>query len=393
MTTERTGPYVVEGVEAPAVAPPALDPGGDGLRAGVQEAFALGWHVAELRYPADWERTAAADRLVALDGATRRRLLLAQVSADLHALRLERDGPVAPRRGTGRPEHRPGDPLADLAPIELPPLTPEQAEELRVAVLVRLTVKDFVLGKAYSLGAGLCLLVFEACARLQPEGGSPLTFVEARRAIGQVLTPERVRQLWSAVKDLKSEFPPYAADPVSTTLADWCTWATGPDRRAAAGGRGDGDVVAARLWRQGQVWRALLSGERKPADCMVLANYVDAAGLLLRSYARLALRWGTVLVGVVTVGLVLAVALAVGRLADSPAVTLLGALSTLGLSAASAVAALRRALNTAERALWDTELTAAIAVAINYVPAQLPRSAVARLRGGDPRPAGPALEA
>ncbi len=392
MTTERTGPYVVDGHRAPAVALPALDRAGDGPGAGVQQAFALGWHVAELCYPDDWERPASRERLVALDRATRRRLLLAQVSADLHGLDVERDGPVAPRRGTGQPEDRPGDPLGDLTPIQLPPGTPEQAEELYVAVLLRLTVKDFTLGKAYSLGAGLCGVVFEGCQGLLPGDGRSLTLAEARKSLRKVLMPERARELWSAVKDLKSEFPPYAADPVSTTLADWCKWAGETGRRANAGKKGDGDVVAARLWRQGQVWRALLSGERRPADCMVLANYVDAASLLLRSYARLTLRWGTVLVALLTTGLVVGVALAVERLVDSPAATLVGALSTLGLTGASAVAALRRALNTAERALWDTEMTAAIAVAINYVPQPPPRSAVARLRGGDPRPAGPALE-
>ncbi len=46
----------------------------------------------------------------------------------------------------------------------------------------------------------------------------------------------------------------------------------------------------------------------------------------------------------------------------------------------------------ADQALWATELTAAIGVAINYVPAVPLQSEVERLRVSDPNATGPATE-
>jgi len=226
-----------------------------------------------------------------------------------------------------------------------------------------------------------------------------LTLSEAREALREVFTHDRVVELWSAIKDLKSRFPPYAADPVATTLWDWCLWAGAhmSGRMAHEGEAGDGDLVASRLRRQGQTWRALLSGERKPPDCLQFGNYAEAAGHLLRNYWKLVgrglgRRWGTVLFVLLMVAVAVAVAVAVQQVAHSYVASLAGALTALGVTGASAVAALKRALDQAEHALWETEMAAAVAVAIGFVPQRLPHSAAARLATDDPRPIGPALE-
>src|SRR6266700_2222470 len=153
----------------PAPAPPvpvAVDVSDDARRARVQQAFALGWHVAELCYWQDRERPPSTDeghlrQLGALDGATRLRLLVAQISADLDGLGVERSGPVRPLRGMGRLEDRTVDPLANLDAIDVQSGA-EQVKTLHTAILLRLTVKDYELGKAYSLGARLGQTVFQA---------------------------------------------------------------------------------------------------------------------------------------------------------------------------------------------------------------------------------------
>jgi hypothetical protein len=364
----------------------------------VEHAFALGWHVAELCNREDRDPRASDYTLVslgALDRATRRNLLIAQISADLDTLGLERRGPVRPWNVAAVAAD--GN-VGSLGEIVLPPASTDEVKVLHTAVLTRLMVKDFELGKAYSLGAGLGQMVLEAYRELG-HGSAELSLADARGSIGEVFTRDRVLELWSYVKDLKSRFAPYAADPVARTLWDWCNWAGETSARARDGKQADsGGPVADRLRRQGQIWRALLSGERKPTDFLQFANYVDASTDMLRQYGKVAVRvisrrWGGLIVALLTIGLAVATCFVVQRLASNYLAWVVAALAALGVTGASVVATLKRALGQVEKAMWETEITRAIVVAIRFVPGTPPGSLAFGLDDDDdPRPTGPVVE-
>jgi hypothetical protein len=364
---------------------------GEAIRARVQRAFALGWHVAELwSLPRDVRDPSTPPDPLApapdLDFATRAKLLVAQISADLKWLGVELPSGMAeatvPRQNVKW-----------------------DAAELHRSILVPLTVSSAELGKAYSLGVGMARTVLEAYEEAQPAqtaaaaSKDPAASLDLlKQCVAKGFTEERVRTLWSEVKDLKSRFPPYAADPIAAGLSDWCKWASGSPIKKR-GQPSDADqvlTVSQRLRRQGQLWRALLSGERKPTDVLLAANYVDGAIDLVRKYASLVVRMlganlGTLLVAVFAAA-VLGVAVIVLQKFNNSALTwIAGLLAALGVTGAGILAALKSLLVKAEDALWETELTAAIGVAINYVPALPADSDVEKLRANTGTTQGPVV--
>lgn len=387
-------------------------------RAGAQRAFTLGWHVAELRYlpgdppdpPQNLHRTSE------LTFAQRAKLLIAQISADLTCLAVPFEaGPEEPAAASG-PTHEGADTMASLDPIVVPApgslgtvdgkWATDVDTTLHTPLLVWLTVKNVQLGKAYSLGVGLSSAVFESYEALpaacktpkRPSEETSPTLSQVRGCVAKGFSAERVRELWSDMKDLKSLLPIYAADPVAASMLDWCKWATGS---AAKHGQpcpaSQIETVAPRLRRQGQIWRALLSGERTPTDVLLVANYVDGAIDLVRKYGRLVVRvlganLGTVVIVAFTAAVLGAAVLLLQAFHTSIVSSVAGALAALGLSGAGIVAAVKSIIRRAEEALWETELTAAIGVAINYVPAVPHDSEVEKLRVDDPGTRGPVTE-
>jgi hypothetical protein len=91
-------------------------------------------------------------------------------------------------------------------------------------------------------------------------------------------------------------------------------------------------------------------------------------------------------------GFAVATYLVVTRLGNNSLAWLLGALAALGVSGASIVAAVKRALGQVEKAMWETELTRAIVVAVRFVPGTPPGSLTFGFDDDDPRPTGPAVE-
>src|SRR2546423_1611022 len=115
------------------------------VAAGVRSAFALGWHVAELHHCDDRQATVPATRLrqiSALDSQTRSRLLMAQVSADLDALGVERVGAVHPLRSRHGLTERSSDPAGALGEIELTLGPGADVKQIHVTIMLRLFVKD-----------------------------------------------------------------------------------------------------------------------------------------------------------------------------------------------------------------------------------------------------------
>jgi len=378
----------------------------EGFSAKIQRAFALGWHIAELHYlPTDIRDPATPQdplaRVPDLEFPDRTRLLTAQISNDLYWLDIKPSGEIFPPGAIGPIGSANSDAIPVLDSIEESALAEVDAQQaksisemLHRPILLRLTVMSAELGKAYSLGVGLARTVFEAYEEVQQvlakkaarkDEGARLRRV--KECVAKGFTQERVLDLWSELKDLKSLFPPYAADPIAAGLS---------------GGQPSAsmqiETVSNRLRRQGQVWRALLSGERKPTDVLLAANYIDGAIDLVRKYSGLVVRMlgknlATVLAALFTAAILSVVVILLQTFANISIAVVTGLLAALGVSGAGIMAALRPLAAKAEQALWETELTAAIGVAINYVPALPKDSEVVRLRGNNASPTGPVVEA
>lgn len=253
---------------------------------------------------------------------------------------------------------------------------------LHEQLLVFLTAADFRLGKAYGLGRALA-----ETARL-PDAEEPASF---QRAFGRY----RLANILSWLADLKSAFPPHAAEAVRGSLEAWEGWAEAPtllpasnDRRAPEAvdwqSTPDRQSVMRALHRQGELWRAILSGEKDCLDFLSTDDYLRAADQLLGRIRHLTLRFvrhfwiTTALTAVILVGAIVTVFL-VHATSTVVAVVVAGA-GAVGVTWKGAASSLGRVLAQAQRPLWESELDAVVAGAVTLLP---------RRRRSADRPADP----
>jgi hypothetical protein len=425
--TGSTGTAPEAGAGSPASGP------ADAARDGVISAFVLGWHVAELFHanvPRSAQRPQASPAKLAgvgdLDPLSQARLLLAQVQADLQrAWQFDDFG------------QQPPDPSPVESLLEAEARPPRQLQaavgELHRQLLVALTAADFRLGKAYGLGRAL------AETALLPDAKHPETF---QRAFARF----RLANLLGWLADLKSAFPPHAAEAVRGSLQAWATWSEAPTLRPAIGdqpGAPDAEVdgqapgtastsshlasvlpwrrrVTSRSWlarqprepqtrpvdwqsardresvtrtlhRQGQLWRAVLSGEKDCLDLLSTDDYLWAADQLLGHIRRLTLRFlrrfwiTTTAVAVILVAAIVTVSLV--RAISTVVAAVLTAAGAVGLTWRSAASGLGRVLAQAQRPLWDSELDVAVANTVTRLPHE--RRAADRSAAPDGPPEGP----
>lgn len=292
-----------------------------------ETAFRLGWHVAALH---------------GVEGADPSSPPGAPIDGELPDL-----------------DRMPGDDrreaLVHLINLETAQLTGSRYEtqdvgRLNAQLLSRLNATDWRFAKAYVVGSSLERLTMHWDS-WEPE--------------------RRCRRMWEVsqgLTDLKSCFQPYAVDAVETTLS---VWSARLDPRRKDRDRRDQRLLADALHRQGQIWRALLSGEKRATDHLQVPDYVEGAENVAAAMWRLAcgaLRRakGLLLVTAIVVAGALSLAAVLGRRGQLGPV--LGALAVgagfLGATGASLKVAARRAINSVEHTLWQAELAAAIAVAI-----------------------------
>jgi hypothetical protein len=385
----------------------------DAAREGVIAALVLGWHVAELFHASvpgsTQHRQANSGKLVGigqLDPLSRARLLLAQVQADLQrAWQFDDSGQSPPAL----------DPVHSLLQVEVrrPGQLQTAVAELHRQLLVKLTAADFRLGKAYGLGRALAETILLSNAR------DPQTFQ-------QIFARHRLANLLGWLADLKSAFPPHAAEAVRGSLQAWAAWTQAPTLHLAldeqqpawaadAGGHplgtaampatparvppparaafrwrlarhprqpqarpvdwaspADRESVTRSLRRQGQLWRAVLSGEKDGVDLLSTDDYLLAADRLLGHIRRLTLRllgrfWiATVIVAAIFVGGLIKVFTV--RAAPTVFAAVLTVAGAVGLSWKGAASGLGRVLAQAQRPLWERELDVAVANAVTVIP-------------------------
>lgn len=351
----------------------------------VSAAFALGWHMSELyekHLPVKDRKPPDLPGLGSLKEKQQIGILIDQVQVGVNQLK---------------------DPIdqAGLDPITLTAVSAlRQAESNEDAVLAtheqllgELTAADFRLGKAYGLGRALA----DSCR----EPGDLETLKDE-------LDPYRIANLLRWLDDLATAFPPHAANSVAKSLTRWRdalypeeesttaelgrweraklwskrrartvfrTWtaAGAPNKQGAAVGAAAADAgeTVGALRRQGELWRALLSGEKQGTDMLEIDNYLDAT-------KQLASRMASIVRGVVIrmplLAGVIIVLLGAGvwLLFQGSSSQLVGGatsiLAAVGLSWKGLGGALGKLVGKLEPPLWGAVLDDAIADAITLLP-------------------------
>lgn len=330
----------------------AVEEKGDG-QADVAAAVTLGWYVAALAHPGTTTATAAAARgdLMTVTALTDRAVTafcLDQVRVACGKLRA----------------------LVERATLEMPAIAElercvdaaddgprrEAADALDARALAVLSAADARLGKAYGVGRALLVLT------TPPEGGG---------ALAEFLTEQRVAPVLAAVDDLVSALPPHAGHSVARSIVEWRTSVAGHSTVVP-----DGPEGWWQLARQGEVWRALLSGEKSGLDMLEVDDYLAAADRLARRMRSMAWRalkrfgWLVALVvGLFALGVVLVLVSGKAAAVVAGAGTILASLGLTWRSAGQSLGALAGKL---ERPLWGAELDVAVTQAITLLAREDP---------------------
>jgi hypothetical protein len=315
----------------------------------VTAALALGWYLAALAHPGGITRTAAAVRggstgLGPLGDEQLLEFCMSHIAVAFAKLRdvVEKASPAA---GT------------ELEELERCLDTAEEdarrrsAREVDAKVLAALSAADFRLGKAYGVGAALMNLA-------SPPAG--------QRDLKEHLAGARVAPIVAAIDDLCTALPDHAGHGVRESLREWQK-SVEKDSPVVKE-----DGIWALLARQGDLWRAVLSGEKAGTDMLEIEDYVDAADRLakrMRKVAgRLVLRFPVVF-GLIV--LLFAIGIAVVALyPDSSAAIVAAAgtiLASLGLTWRGIGRSLGGLAGKLEQPLWGAELDTAVTQAITLL--------------------------
>lgn len=315
----------------------------------VAAALGLGWYLAALAHPGKVTQTAAAVRggstgLGALSDSQLLEFCRSHVAVAFARLRDVVDK---------------ASPLPDSELEELGRCIESAQEDARrkaaglvdVKVLSALSAVDFRLGKAYGVGAALMNLT---------------TRPSEQEELAAHLTNVRVAPLVAAIDDLTTALPEHAGHGVRESLREWQK-SVEQDSRV---------VKTPAIWhllaRQGELWRAVLAGEKAGTDLLEIEDYVDAADRLAKRMRKVAgqLVKRFPLVCALVVGLFAVGVALVAAFPDSSAAIVAGAgtiLASLGLTWRGAGRSLGGLASKLEQPLWGAELDTAVTQAITLL--------------------------
>jgi hypothetical protein len=335
-------------------------------QASVTNAFAVGWQMADLYAKAAIAGTEAAPPLDTDGGGgpptlrTRKswsardqlQLHIRQIQTEVAKLKASFDSASAPPFLSQQ--------LADFASEaeDLLGHTGDTADlragldRAHTKLQMALWAGDFRLGKAYDLGHTLA----ETCLHPMDQASFDHAF------------SARLVDVEDTLADLASNFPAHSSRAVSLSLCLWEQWAVNPKLNKQPL-RWPNPGVRAALHRQGELWRAVLSGEKCGKDMLQSANYAAAFKALFRRTLSLGpMLW--VLLGLIPLALgggIYLLATQSGTIAKLGGAAL-SALAAVGISGS----ALKRQLSSIgaefEGQLWQAELDWAIAEAITVPP-------------------------
>jgi hypothetical protein len=333
-----------------AVVSPPLD-----WQASVPTAFALGWQMSELlamsRATAD-APAVAGNGLPSLAGvsqwsdADRWELALRQIEAKANRLKAAFKHVGSDIDGLDQFESSAVALIAQWHDAKV-------EHELGAAyhsLVMTLAAAHARLGRACELGCGLA----DTC-RL----ASAPTVADLQHRFG-----DRLTALQAGLTDLASSLPQHASRAVSLSLAQWQKWVQAATADSIAPGE-----LPALLRRQGELWRAVLSGEKLGQDMLAADDYLDASKTLMRSIISKRRRlWGVLAAAAVLIAVGIYLILTASDVLKAISGAGLSVLTALGLTAASIK---RSATELGDRLMsqvWSAELDWAIAQAVTVSP-------------------------
>jgi hypothetical protein len=314
-------------------------------------ALGAGWYLAALCHGAGANRTAAAVRGSAMGFAS---------FEQEPATAFSRDQVKASAAKLAEPVKNAG-----LTLPALDDLAPENAPQADNEMLGALSAADFRLGKAYGVGAALLQLTSRPAD--QP-------------TLKEHITNTNVAPLVAAIDDLGTALAPHAGHSVRESIREWQKSIDTGSRVAP-----ESPETWKLLERQGELWRAMLAGEKTGRDMLEIDDYVDAAERLAKRLRGLVLRL-VVRVPEVTILVVALFALGIFLIVatDAEAAIIAGAgsiLASLGLTWRGVGRSLGGLAGMLEQPLWGAELDTAITQAITLLEREKGRD-VARERRG-----------
>jgi hypothetical protein len=315
----------------------------------VAAALALGWYLAALAHPGTVTETAAAVRGAATGlGALTEGQMLAFCESHVTVAfgRL--------REVVEKATSLPGDELERLSAC-IESAQEDARREAAVAadakVLSALSAADFRLGKAYGIGSALLNLT---------------TRPSRDATLASHLTSARIAPCIAAIDDLSSALPAHAGHGVRDSVREW---------QKSIEQKSDVAPDATETWlqlaRQGELWRAVLAGEKSAPDLLEIDDYVDAADRLshrMRGAAiAVAKRFPEVCAAIV---LLFALGVVLVAFTDSEAAIVAGAatiLASLGLTWRGVGRSLGGLAGKLEQPLWGAEIDIAVTQAITLL--------------------------
>ena len=323
----------------------------DAPQVGVEVAIGLGWYLAALAHPGGAVHSAAAARgdLAGLAALTEGQVLdycASQVEVACSRLRA-----LVEKAGLELPA------LAELRASLGTDTRQAAAEHVDACVIAVLGAADFRLGKAYGVGRALLNLTSRP---------------RAHATLSHHLTLERVAPLSAAIDDLGSALAPHAGHSVRASIHEW---RVSVETRSTVAREADETWLA--LARQGELWRALLAGEKSGLDMLEIDDYLDAADRLSKRMRtmgrRLVRQFPEVALGAIAL---FAVGVALVVATDSSAAIVAGAgtiLASVGLTWRGAGRTLGGLAGKLEQPLWGAELDTAITQAITLLEREDPK--------------------
>jgi hypothetical protein len=329
----------------------------------VAAALALGWHLAALAHPGQVTQTAAAVRGAAtgLGALTEGQMLefcRSHVTVALGKLR------EVVAESTGMPDEE-LESLRECIESERHDARRDAAAAVDAKVLSALSAADFRLGKAYGVGAALMNLT---------------TRPSEEERLASHLTAERIAPVVAAIDDLSTALPAHAGHGVRESLREWqkSIEESSPVAR-------DKPETWLLLARQGELWRAVLAGEKSAGDLLEIEDYIDAADRLsnrMRAVLiRLAKQFPEVCFAIVALFAIGVTLVALNP--DSGAAIVAGAgtiLASLGLTWRGVGRSVGELAGKLERPLWGAELDIAVTQAITLLPREQGRDVTGERR-------------
>ncbi len=316
----------------------------------VAAAVGLGWYLAALAHAGEVTLTAAATRgdLAALAGAD---VVLDYCRDQVKVGVAKLEDLIA---------------SAHLALPDLDGLASDDGDVRRAAaaeaggrLLSALCAADFRIGKAFAVGRGLLDVT------TRPADDATLK---------EHVTAVRIAPVVAAIDDLSSALPAHAGHSVRASLLEWHASFEVPPPPGCEHVAPESEKTWLLLARQGELYRALLSGEKSGPDMLEIEDYVDAAERLSRRMREVLRRfvwqfkWLALALAVLVAG---AVALVVVTDSTAAIVAFAGsALASLGLTWRGAGRGLGGLSARLERPLWGAELDTSITQAITLLPRQ-----------------------